>query len=210
MFRRGGRGCSAGVEVQFREVADDRLFALGHSLGGLLVPEIARREGYLAGAIVMAGPARPFLDVLRSQLEYLAGLETDSESPNRVAIDSILGSLDRYETDGTTPGCTLMGVRHAYWEEILAINPVATARTLDVPMLILQGGRDYQVTEADLALWREGLAGRDATTRLYPALNHLFIEAEGMSVPIEYVTGADHVAPAVVTDVSEWFGSVGG
>ena len=41
-------------------------------------------------------------------------------------------------------------------------------------MLILQGERDYQVTQADLEGWRCALRGRrDVTIKSYPTLNHL-------------------------------------
>ncbi|MDF5757646.1 hypothetical protein [Spongiactinospora sp. TRM90649] len=32
----------------------------------------------------------------------------------------------------------------AYWLDLRGYDPVATAATLDKPMLILQGGRDYR------------------------------------------------------------------
>ena len=44
------------------------------------------------------------------------------------------------------------------------------------PLFILQGGRDYQVTNTDFALWQKGLKSRkNCSLRLYPDLNHLFI-----------------------------------
>ena len=53
-----------------------------------------------------------------------------------------------------------------------------------MPMLILQGERDYQVTMADLHGWRDALSDRtDVTIKSYPALNHLFIAGEGKSTP---------------------------
>lgn len=63
----------------------------------------------------------------------------------------------------------------------------AVAAKLKMPMLIPQGGRDYQVTAKDLAGWKSGLAARtNVTFKDYPKLNHLFIEGEGASYPDEY------------------------
>ena len=64
-------------------------------------------------------------------------------------------------------------------------DPVAIAAGLGKPMLILQGGRDYQVTVAsDLGRWRTGLAGRpEADIRVYEADNHLFFPGTGPSTP---------------------------
>lgn len=61
------------------------------------------------------------------------------------------------------------------------------------------------MTEADLELWREGLADRDrVTVRLYPALNHLFAPGAGTATPAEYTGQVKHVAPQVLEDLAEW------
>ena len=66
-----------------------------------------------------------------------------------------------------------------YWLDLRAYDPVATAASLDIPTLILQGGRDYQVTEQDFAGWRKGLGDAErATFRLLPNLNHAIPEVE--------------------------------
>lgn len=85
------------------------------------------------------------------------------------------------------------------------VEQAAAAAALDRPMLILQGGRDYQVTvEDDLARWQEALAGRpDVTIRVHAADNHLFFPGDGPSTPAEY-DPPEHVDPAVVADIAEW------
>ncbi|HJX28046.1 MAG TPA: hypothetical protein VJ885_09045, partial [Thermoanaerobaculia bacterium] len=76
-------------------------------------------------------------------------------------------------------------------------------------LLILQGERDYQVTMADFEAWKRALAGRkDVTFKSYPVLNHLFMEGEGKSAPLEYQK-AGHVAQAVIEDVAGWIASAG-
>ena len=66
-------------------------------------------------------------------------------------------------------------------------DPVAAAEALRVPMLFIQGGRDYQVTVADdLALWRAGLSGRTGITfRVFEPDNHLLAAGLGPSSPAE-------------------------
>jgi pimeloyl-ACP methyl ester carboxylesterase len=83
-------------------------------------------------------------------------------------------------------------------------DEVATARTLDVPILILHGGRDYQVIYADIQLWQTGLKGV-ARVRFedFPALNHLFIAGVGKPGPAEHET-AGHVDAGVVGAIAEF------
>lgn len=72
------------------------------------------------------------------------------------------------------------------------------------PLLILQGGRDYQVTEADFDGWKKGLGSRaDVTYKLYPDLSHLFVTGIGKSTPSEYEKPG-HVAEIVVSDIAAW------
>ena len=71
-------------------------------------------------------------------------------------------------------------------------------------MLILQGGRDYQVTPVGFERWKEALGAQaNVTFKLYPKLNHLFITGEGKSSPAEYEQPG-HIAEAVVVDVADW------
>lgn len=72
-------------------------------------------------------------------------------------------------------------------------------------MLIVQGGRDYQVTVPDdLARWEASLDGRpDVTIRVYNNDNHLFFRGTGKSSPAEYEP-PQHVDPAVVADIADW------
>jgi hypothetical protein len=183
-------------------VDSSRAVLIGHSLGAMLAPEIARRDGGLAGVALLAAPARPFVMVLRSQLEYVRSL---SPAETRATHDSLLAMLDRYQAGDLDPDATLLGAPVAYWDELVALDPVGTLLELEVPALILQGGRDYQSTTEDLERWRAELRERPAvTTRVYPALNHFFAEGRGRATPAEYTGQAGHVAAEVVDDVAAW------
>ncbi|MRR30889.1 hypothetical protein EG834_11325, partial [bacterium] len=98
----------------------------------------------------------------------------------------------------------ILGAGPAYWLDLMAYDPVSTAASLDMPMLILQGERDYQVTMTDFAAWQTALSGRQKVTlKSYPALNHLFIAGQGPSLPAEYQL-AGHVDAAVIDDIASW------
>ena len=71
-----------------------------------------------------------------------------------------------------------------------------------VPKLILQGGRDYQVTVADdLPAWREALP--TATIKILEADNHLFFPGTGPSTLADY-QAAQHVDPEALTTILDW------
>ncbi|MBT8398373.1 MAG: alpha/beta fold hydrolase [Gemmatimonadetes bacterium] len=192
------------------EVDPDRVILLGHSLGGIMAPEIARQDGELAGVVILAAPARPFFEVLKSQLEYIGSLEADPESPARAQLDSLISVVHQVESGEIPDDQSVLGAPPPYWREVAAVDPVAVAAGLSTPLFVLQGGRDYQATSEDLAIWVEKLGEQaNFTARLYPDLNHLFGPGTGTATPEEYVTGVNHVAEEVISDLREWILGVG-
>jgi alpha-beta hydrolase superfamily lysophospholipase len=84
-------------------------------------------------------------------------------------------------------GPPILNCPPSYWADLNAYDAAAAAAKLSLPMLILQGGRDYQVTQQDLSRFKVALAGHaNATVRELPRLNHLFMAGEGKSRPEEY------------------------
>jgi dienelactone hydrolase len=98
----------------------------------------------------------------------------------------------------------------AYWLDLRHYDPVQTAERLRIPLLILQGGRDFQVTpERDFSSWQKAFAHRrNVTLKLYPDLNHLFMFGTGPSLPADYAKPG-HVDEQVITDIAAWI-SAGG
>ncbi|MBV9607289.1 MAG: alpha/beta fold hydrolase [Solirubrobacterales bacterium] len=186
-----------------------RIFLLGHSLGGTVAPRIAAADPSVAGLVMLAGGAQPLHWVLVRQFRYLASLSPEGEAASRQVIDTLTEQarrIDGPDLSTSTPAAELpLGAPASYWLDLRDYDPAALAATLNKPMLILQGARDYQVTVADdLARWQAALADRaDVTIRVYPRLNHLFAPGSGPSSPAEYEP-AQHVDPVVVSDIASW------
>jgi uncharacterized protein len=161
---------------------------LGHSLGATLAPRIAKQDPAIAGIVLLAASARPLPDVIVEQLEYLAGLDGPPDETVKARIAAVKVEADRAKKARSgDAGPPILNVPPSYWADLNAYDPVAATAELAVPMLILQGGRDYQVTALDFARFQSGLAGKsNATLKLMPSLNHLFVTGEGRSSPAEY------------------------
>jgi dienelactone hydrolase len=180
-----------------------RVFVLGHSLGAMLAPTIAARDGHLAGAIMLAGPARRFADVLRDQIRYIDSLSHGADP----GTAQILDQLPALEAHALPPDSVVLGVPASYWYQLDTLHVTDGARALKIRLLVLQGGRDYQSTMADFALWQQALGGhRNATLKAYPDLNHLFVTGSGKATPQEYQGPGGHVAPVVIDDIVQWIG----
>ena len=185
-------------------VDPERVYIAGHSLGAQLAPEIARRDGRVAGAILLAAGARPIGEIMVEQLEYLTGLPENAAPEAQAQLSEALEQV-RLLTSGAAPDTQMvLGAPASYFRDVSARDAVAEALRIDVPILVLQGERDYQVTMTDFGIWREKLNGRPGTTlRSFPALNHLFVAGEGASRPAEYAKPG-FVAEDVVTTLAEW------
>jgi dienelactone hydrolase len=179
-----------------------RVFVLGHSLGGMLTPEIAARDRYVAGAVVLAGSPRTLAQLILDQYEYLAGLPANASQEAQTGIATARVQLERLIRGEPAATENVMGVQASYFYDLNQRDALAYARRLEIPVLYLQGGRDYQVRAKDLDLWREGMRDRPAASfKLYPDLNHLFMRGTGMATPAEYDL-PNHVAPEVVSDIA--------
>ncbi len=186
-----------------------RIFVLGHSLGGMMAPRIAARDGQLAGLIILAGSTRDLLDLMLEQMEYIVSLDGSVDEAEAEQLEETRRLVEKVRSLDINDGEVVLGASRAYWADIMAYDPVATARKLSLPMLILQGGRDYQVTVDDFDGWRRGLAGREnVTLTLYPDLNHLFMPGTGKSTPAEY-SQPGNVSQEVVEDIAAWVLNVG-
>ncbi len=184
-----------------KEVNPQRVFVLGHGLGGYLAPRIAAEDGKLAGIVILAGNARPLEDVILDQ--------TVAAGTTGRPLEAVKGQVTRIKAlepaDADAP--PILNLPVSYWLDLKGYDAVAEARKLPVRVLVLQGERDFQVSMKDFNLWKSGLAdSKAATFRSYPALNHLLVAGEGKSTEAEY-RKPGHVAPEVIDDIARWMAS---
>jgi dienelactone hydrolase len=184
-----------------------RVYVLGHSMGGKAAPRVAAAEPSVAGLVIMAGDASPMHGAAVRVTRYLAHLNPGPAAEEAVRTAARQASLvDSLDPSGASPSRDLpLGLSAAYWLDQRDYDPVAAAASIDRRMLIVQGGRDYQVTvDDDLARWRAGLEHRsDVTIRVYPDDDHLFFSGTGPSTPDSYYQ-PQHVDGAVIRQTAEW------
>jgi len=196
-------------------VAPDAVFVLGHSMGGFLGPRIvARAGGAVRGLAILSGNSRGLAEVLLAQTEAIAAAGAAPTAEAAAALAALRGQVARVVSGrlgADTPATELpLGVPASYWLDLRSYNPVATAAALGCPILVLAGGRDYQVTGADFDGWRRGLAGTSATAfAWFPTLSHLLIAGDGPASPADYAVPG-HVAPEAVAAIASWIGSSSG
>ncbi|WP_344240709.1 alpha/beta hydrolase family protein [Kribbella hippodromi] len=180
----------------------DRIVLIGHSMGGKVAPKIATDEPLVAGVVIMAGDTQPMHHAAVRVMRYLA--ETSPEAVPPGTIELFQRQAAAVDSPDLSPETTDLpfGLPASFWLDLRTYDQVATAAKLDVPILILQGGRDYQVTVADdLPAWRTGVP--NATVTVLDADNHLFFPGTGPSTPADYQTEG-HLDPEAITTILNW------
>lgn len=188
---------------QLKEIDPARIVVLAHSLGGLAVPRIADRAGEIAGFVLFAVPSRPILDLLVEQSGYVAALDGMS-GQDRATIASLRETVATIRDGKQAGDAVLLGASVSYWQDLETVDIVAQTSTLDSPLMLLQGGRDYQVTDEDWKRWRAAL-GKKSSVALhhYPRLNHLGIAGSHRSSPADYLVPGE-VDEQLIIDVARW------
>jgi uncharacterized protein len=184
-----------------------RIYVVGHSLGGMLAPRIGVRDAGLAGLVILAGATRPLEDVMVEQMTYLFSNSNLSEDQQKARMGEFEKQRDRVKgltRADTSSDETYFSAPASYWIDLQGYDPPKLAQSLRMPLLILQGERDYQVTMKDYDRWVTALRSNDNVIfKTYPRLNHLFIAGEGKSLPAEYEK-AGHIQDEVIGDIVDW------
>jgi uncharacterized protein len=194
-----------------KPVDPQRVFVLGHSLGAMMAPRVGQRDPQLAGLVLMASSARRILDVMEQQTREQTLKAGGSAADAAQAVQPIAKEkklLAAASPGQVAPQGDFEGQPQGYWVSWSRVDPVADAKALSMPMLIVQGGSDFQVSPTrDFARWKQVLAGRPQVAfHLYPGLSHLFMPAGKTGTLVDYGTPG-HVDAQVLGDIAAWIKS---
>jgi len=199
-------------------IDSDRIYLIGHSLGGMLAPRI-HAEADFAGLILMAATPRHMLEMGIEQLRASVstaietGMLTEADLADLIVQIDLLDDLfdqladipDEKAQETPVPpfGAT------AYYFKDMALHPFADyIQGLTVPILVMQGSRDFQIlADVDFVLLQELFTGRsNVTFRLYTDLNHSFMPttAENFIEHAESVMLPGHVYIPALQDIADW------
>lgn len=165
------------------DVDPERIALIGHSEGGLSGPLLATQER-VAALVLMAAPGRVLEDVLREQL-LAARREAGAQAEELDAFEKTYASfVDAIAKDASVDVAKLplelaqFVPARAWLKSHVGRDPLATIARVRCPILVLQGGKDVQVSaERDAPKLRAALdaAGHaDHELRVFAGLDHLF------------------------------------
>lgn len=199
---------AANMAMKLPGIDPEKVYLLGHSLGGMIAPRIARAVPELNGIISLAGSPRKLYEIVPGQIEHLIAIRGDETGAMAKQLEEINKTVESLRQKKNDPDAVydeeLLGMPSSYLADMNHYDIGEIAAGLPQRILILHGGRDYQVTMDDYQEWKDALKDHPkATFILYPEMNHLFFPGEGISKPSEYFE-ENNVSEKVIGDIVEW------
>ena len=189
-----------------------KIFIIGHSMGGMLAPRIDAEGGDYRGLILMAGTPRKLEEVLIEQneevLSELKGLAKWLIRKQVQKLRKTFAGLYDLSDEEATKKKVGGGTTLYYFKEMGEHAVSDYLSTMEKPMLIMQGKKDFQVkADKDFAMYQDLLKDKsNVTFKLYENLNHAFVPSvygSIMKANKEYNI-EQHVGEEVITDIADW------
>lgn len=185
-----------------------KVFVFGHSLGGMLAPKLALLSPTIKGIVLAAAPARKLTDIIVDQNKYVVSKTKDSTGALQKNLELVIKDLERTRINklGTVkPDSVILGLPASYWVDLNLYDQVATAKGLLAQRIfVIQGGKDFQVTETDFNIWSAALGKKpNVKLKLYPEINHLLSPQLEKGTAQQYQVMVN-VSESVVNDLATW------
>ncbi len=186
-------------------VADPRfskVILIGHSEGAELVLQAVNRGAPAAGIVMMSGAGRPIMPVLREQISK------QLPPAEMTKWDSASSRYLRGEDPGDVhPGLKslLQPANRKFMQSWAKYDPAAEIAKVKIPVLIIQGGHDIQISEADARALKA--AQPAAKLVVIPAANHVFRAAttdDRIAQMKLYVDPTLPIVPELTPAIAEW------
>lgn len=160
-----------------------RIYLIGHSLGAMLAPRIAQENpGLFCGIVLLSGSPKTLADIVLNQNQAAVNaLPIASRFFGQLQVDALRKNWEAVLT-GTAEEArqqTVFGQPAYYFWEMAQHDTASILQALDLPVLIINGGQDFQVTDADgIDAWRALEMPDNAELIYHPDLNHVLMRPD--------------------------------
>ena len=197
-------------------IDSEKIFIVGHSMGGMLAPRIDAEGGDYRGLVLLAGTPRRLEEVLIEQNEEMVsklnGLTQRFVRKQVQKLNHTFSGLYDLSDEEAKRRKVGGGTTLYYFKEMGEHAVSGYLATLQKPMLIMQGEKDFQVkADKDFLAYQELLKGKaNVSFKLYENLNHAFVPSVYGSITKakkEYNT-EQHISEEVIADIANWIMAV--
>ncbi|MBW3548035.1 MAG: alpha/beta hydrolase [Actinobacteria bacterium] len=178
------------------EVDGQRIAVVGHEEGGLVALQLAASDPRVASIVLISVPGRPLVEVVAEDFRN-SGHGDDVDDLESV-VESLLAGQDLPEPDAlpaSVRGFFPVG-QGEYARDLFSLDPMALARRVDVPALVVRGERSTGISAGD-AEALVGALGDDAQVLAAPEAGHTLMVTDppGAAIPAE-PDPSEHAGPS--------------
>jgi pimeloyl-ACP methyl ester carboxylesterase len=185
------------------EVDPERIAVVGHEEGGLVAMDLASSDPRLAGIVLVSVPGRPLVEVVADDFRN-SGHGEDVEDL-RTVVTSLLAGEELPEPDALPASVrSFFPTGHEqYARDIFAADPVALARRVEIPTLVVRGERATGISATDAEALREALGDGAEVSVAAEAGHTLMVVPVDEGPPGGVAADGDDHAPAPATSAGE-------
>jgi pimeloyl-ACP methyl ester carboxylesterase len=142
------------------EIDGARLAVVGHDMSGPIALKLAATDNRVKSVALVAAPGRPLVDVWAGEFQALSGQQ--SADAFRALVTDLLatGNLPARASIRSEHQTLLPVGQDALYQAMFAVDPLADARSVKVPVMIALGEKSTSVLTEDASLLTAALGGR--------------------------------------------------
>lgn len=170
---------------QDSRIDPQRIYLLGHSLGGMLAPRIvSESDGLFAGMILANGSNRSLLEIMLRQLTDAAEAVPEAQQESYRAMlaqaASAAEALPAMTAEEAQSAVIWGQNAYYFWEMAQHPAPADYLTSLSIPTMLINGQRDFQVNvQEGRESWEAALdMSAPWLTCLWADVNHLLMRPE--------------------------------
>jgi len=216
---------------KYKKTKYSQVGLIGHSIGGIIAPQIAALSPDVAFTVMLAGPGIPGNELMLSQKEAMERLMNIPEAQIKQGQDLLGYAYDVIIQNDGTNAAIKDAVNLALKEKLgpmvpiqqveaitdqittpeivslLKATPASYLSAIKSPVIALNGKKDFQVPYVqNIAAIKEAFAAgnnENARTVAFDDLNHLFQESTTGALS-EYSEIEQTMAPKVLAFIAKW------
>ena len=191
------------IEAAKKETGAKCIWLLGHSEGGLIALAAAQRETDICGLVLVSAVGRPMGEVLKEQLRANPANVPLLRQADTI-IDALAAGRRTRNEEIPPPLATLFPENvQGFLISSFSLDPSKLAKQTKVPMLIVQGLRDIQVSIADAQALHA--ANPSSQLALLADTNHVLKQVNSSDMGANLATYGDSerpLAPGVANTIA--------
>lgn len=161
------KDCRAALSYLKEEQNADKVYLLGHSLGGQIAAALAAEDDRVDGMILLMSTARHLADICCDQYTALDPSRAEEFAGYRDSAKAQTG-------EGALGQSAYFGASDAYWASYNTLDTIENIRTAGIPTAIINSTEDLQIFDEDLSLWAESFsADENVTLTVFDDMSHL-------------------------------------